>query len=482
MKTLEQWVADLSAADEKIDVLLQHDELAAEQQAEHDTLVSGRAKIVAAIGREKGRLAREEERQDLQTQATAAKKKQERTVKPGDNRLADADATNPNDVPAERIAAIARNFAIPATARLVAAPKNFRGMRNGHSAEQRAYRFGMWAMAVLAHQLPYRYGHLAGAIEFVQRQNLTVTSKDASGTQYLILPEFSLDIIDLREQYGVVRRIFKLVPMLSDTKQIPRRQSGLTAYFPGEANAGTTSNKAWDNVKLTARKLMVISTVSNEVNEDLAISWGDDLIGEISFALAKKEDECGMIGDGSSTYDGINGLLTKIASATASLVTGAGNSWTELTLANFTSVLGKLPVYARTPQTCWVCSSTFYYSVMLQLMLAQGGTDISQTADGGAFRRPMFLGYPVEFSQVYPMAEANSQVPVTFGDHTLAAAFGDRGLSDVEFSDQAYVDSVSLWQNDLLGVRCKERMDINVHDVGDTSVAGPVVGLITAGS
>jgi len=33
-----------------------------------------------------------------------------------------------------------------------------------------------------------------------------------------------------------------------------------------------------------------------------------------------------------------------------------------------------------------------------------------------------------------------------------------------------------------LAIRGTDRFDINVHDVGNTSAAGPIVGLITAAS
>ena len=82
---------------------------------------------------------------------------------------------------------------------------------------------------------------------------------------YLVPIEFSNDMIDLREQYGVIRRLAKVVPMASETKLVPRRKTGLTAYWVGEAVAATESTKGWDQVQLVAKKLACLALYSSGV-------------------------------------------------------------------------------------------------------------------------------------------------------------------------------------------------------------------------
>lgn len=484
MEKLQQLLAQLAATDEKLDALLAHEDLTDEQRAEHDRLVAERQKTKAAIARQQEKLARDEERAKLEAEAEQARRAAEERAgravpAPGANRVTDPDPPRPQDVPGARAAE-----AVPAEYRRHGALKHFRGDRQGRTAEERAYRFGLWALAALAQQLPSRY-RFPRAQEYVSRHMAAVTSKDATGHQYLIPEEFSQDIIDLREQYGVARRVLRVVPMLADTKKIPRRQGGLTAYFVGEGGAGTESNKTWDQVSLTARKLMCLSRVSNEVDEGLAVSWGDDLAGEIAYAFAEKEDQCAFNGDGTSTYGGILGVRAKLQNVdgagadSAGLVTGTGNAWSELVLADFDRTVGKLPQYADTPAAAWVMHRTFYYEVIEKLVQAAGGVPAFEVREGRR-GRPLFKGYPVEFSQVFPNTEANSSVVCTLGDHAKGAAFGDRGGEEVEFSDQATVGGESMWERDELGVRGKERFDINVHDVGSSSAPGPIVGLQTA--
>lgn len=293
-------------------------------------------------------------------------------------------------------------------------------------------------------------------------------------------------MIDLRERYGVFRRYADVEPMGSDTKLIPRRVGGLTAYPVGEGQPITPSQMLFDQVQLVAKKWAVLTKRSSELDEDNAINLGDKLIDEIAYIFSKTEDDCGFNGDGTSTYHGITGVRAKILNLSATraniagLVVGTGNLWSELELADFLSVLGRLPEYANTANTAWYMSRSFFYGTLLRLILEQGGSPGAEVIAGT--RMPMFLGYPVHFSQVMPRTEANDVIPVFFGDLKLAATFGDRRGTTIAVSEH------SDFANDLLALRGTERFDIVTHDVGNQSATaasrepGPIVALATAAS
>ena len=380
---------------------------------------------------------------------------------------------------------------IPATVRRGGRLQHFAGDIDGRSAEERAYRFGQYCLARISQQLPGHY-HFAEALQvFDDNRGHWLTahqSNNATGAYNLVPEEFGRDMIDLRESRGVVRQLFKRVTMTSDTRTDPRRLSGLTAYFVGEGAAGTESNKTWDNVRLTAKDVMVLSRMSAQLSADAVISIGDDLMGEIAYAFADKEDECGINGTGTSTYGGIVGVRSKLQDVdgagtdSAGLVTGTGNLYSELTLTDFEAVVGKLPQYADTNKAAWVAHRAFYSNVMLKLALASGGVPAAEVQQGDRRPRPMFLGYPVVMSQVMPSAEANSQVCALLGDFARAASFGDRQQESISFSEHATVGGESVFERNQIAVRGTERFDINVHDVGTSAAAGPVVGLQTAAS
>ena len=129
-------------------------------------------------------------------------------------------------------------------------------------------------------------------------------------------------------------------------------------------------------------------------------------------------------------------------------------------------------LYADTPNTAWVCHKAFYWNVMQKLMLAQGGTTLTETADG--IKNPMFLGYPVRFAQKMPGTSASGQISCYFGDMSLAVMFGERRQITLAQSTEY------KWDTDQLAIRGTERFDINPHDVGDASTVGPLVALKNA--
>lgn len=351
--------------------------------------------------------------------------------------------------------------------------KNFKGTVAGKSADERAYRFGKWFKgAVVGDQASKQWCDANG----IQTKAMSEGTNYLGG--YLVPPEFSTDIIDLRETYGVARQVARVVPMSSDTLTIPRRTGGLTAYFVGEASTITTSDKNFDQVNLVAKKLAALTLWSSELNEDAMISIGDDLAGEIAYAFSQKEDECYFNGDGTSTYGGITGVRSKLRNVDNTIANIKGlqvasdNIYSGIILGDFHGVLGKLPLYARNGAV-WIMSATFFDTVAHKLQTAAGGNVIADIANGGVAR---FLGYPVVLSQVMPTTEANSQICALLGNFRLGSTFGDRRLLSLALSSEY------KFAEDQLAIRGTERFDINVHDVGNTTAAGPIVGLITAAS
>jgi len=381
-------------------------------------------------------------------------------------------------------------FTLPASARSTRCSfikdDNYTGMR----ANERAYRIGMWIAATRGNRKAQRFC-LENGIEIVgwddkNEKEVRLHSEDINYQGgYLVPEEVDNAIIDLKEQYGVFRGLARRSPMGSDTKNRSRRKTGLTAYFVGEAAQITESSKTWDNVQLVAKKIGVLTRMTNELGEDAAINVADDLIGEIAYAFANKEDECGFNGDGTSTYGTIFGVCPKLKAVSGTianikgLVVATGNLFSEFALADFNGVVSILPEYADTPSTVWVCHKVFWGSVMQKLMHAAGGNTVMDL-QGKVVKS--FMGYPVVISQVMPKTDANSQIACLLGDFSLAADFGDRRMTSVAFSEHATVGGESVFEYDEVAVRGTERFDINVHDIGDTSAAGPVVGLISAAS
>ena len=347
----------------------------------------------------------------------------------------------------------------------------------GKLADEQAYLAGRFYLAVLYKDDDSVRWCGEHGVDLRYRAVLKESANELGGV--LVPEEVEQTIIDLREQYGVARREARDVTMASDTKTVARRTGGVTAYFGDEAPASgmTESDKAWDHVRLTAKKLYVLTRYSTEVSEDAIISIGDDLTNEIAYAFALKEDNCLFLGDGTSTYGGIVGLINAVlAGSTVTAATG-NTAFSTLDLADYESMVGKLPTYAEL-NAKWYISKAGYAASMMRLIDAAGGNTIA-TLQAGDGRQREFLGYPVVISQVMNStltAQTSTNGIAYFGDLRQAAAFGNRRGLSILVSEHRYLEF------DEIGIRGTERFDINVHETGTATVAGAIIRLATPGS
>ena len=355
----------------------------------------------------------------------------------------------------------------------------------GHSPEEKAYRFGQYCLAKASRDLPTLY-NFTHATRFAHEHGLLTNAHyegvgDVTGSHLFVPEEFGQDMIRLREEYGAARKICKMVPMNSDTRVDPRWVSGLTSTFTNEGAAASTSDMVHQQVRLTAKKMTVMSTYSSELDEDSVMDFAQTLATEMAYSDALKEDQCLIDGDGTSTYGGIRGLRAQFLTTTLGTNPGfrdttTSNTWAATVIADLTSLISVVPVYAQAGMK-FLCSSQYYYQVMVPLLNAAGGVTGTELQNG--FRMPMFQGIPVVFSQAMPIATATSSIPVYLGNFAMGVSFGDRRRPSIQFSREATIGSLNLFETDMIAIKSSQRIDINVHSIGSNSAAGPIVALST---
>jgi len=344
--------------------------------------------------------------------------------------------------------------------------------------ELQAYRFGRWAAACMGHKKSQDYCSNQGIV--IKAHLESVNSQGG----YLVPEEFSDTLISLREEYGVFRRNAKIEPMNTDVKRIPKRSSTMTAAFAGEATSVSETTQVFEQVTLIAKKLMVLTTISNELNEDSLINLGDSIAGEIAYAFALKEDQCGFIGKGGSTHGGILGVLLALDGVSSNagintMATGAAKDEPgDVALADIHATMGKLPAYADSPNAKFYMHKTLFSGIFERLVYGVGGVTAREMGEGAQGTR--LFGYPVEYVQVMPSsstADGDSTAPLNmpfiFGDLAMACSFGDRRDNTIAFSDSA----LNTFEQDEIAVRGTERFDAVCHSPGTSSDAGPVVAL-----
>jgi len=294
------------------------------------------------------------------------------------------------------------------------------------------------------------------------------TTNSAGG--YLVPDGFESAIINLREEYGVFRQNARVYPMSEPIVYVPRRQSGFTAYYVGENSQGTESDASFSQVKLDAKKLMILTRLSQELSDDAIISLADFVANEMAYAFAVQEDQAGFLGDGNSTYGGIVGLRNALLAGSTVTATGGDDTFEELEFAFFQNAVGKLPRFPGI-QPAWYVHNALYWNAMVRLANAAGGNTIG-TVQGGPTGLS-FMGYPVVLVNALPSALTTlaSTVVGFFGDLAMTATMGSRsGISIVS-------DSSRYFEFDQIAVRCTQRFDIVCHEVGTASAPGPMIAL-----
>ena len=367
-----------------------------------------------------------------------------------------------------------------------AAIKTPDGMYNGAwGSLEMAKNFGLFILGTLGGCKAASEQLKALGIEskYIVGDKTKAMGEDVGSTGGFLVPtEFIPVLILLIEKYGVFRRNVLEYPMATDSAIAPKLSSGLTIYCPGAGVSPTLTDAVFKTVGMTAKKWMGLTAIDSELDEDSAIAVGE-LVGYLfAQAFAKKEDQVGFLGDGTSPYFGHTGIAGALRAVDAtianikSLVVAAGNNYSEITLPNFESVVGTVPDYADDGDLKWYNSRYFYFTIMVKLALAAGGTTATEIITGRGVREKTFLSYPVEFAQAMPKAEANSQICSLLANLKMGAYLGDRRKLTIDRSTEAY------FTTDQIGIRATERVAPTIHGVGDTTDAGPICGLIMAAS
>lgn len=345
---------------------------------------------------------------------------------------------------------------------------NHRPLRGFRSAET-AYRAGMSIRANLLNDSEARRWCEDHGVE---------TRAQAGGINslggVLTNPELSNEIIRLVEEFGAYQANARVVTMNSDTLLIARRTGGLTARAIGENAAPLSSDVTFDNVQLVAKLWGVDNRVPVSLVEDSVIDLADAMAVEVAQAFAETYDRVGFIGTGAGTDHGIYGVVPAINDGThsASVVTAdtGNNTFSTLDLLDYTNVVARLPLYARNRNARWYISPAGYGASMLRLMMAASGNNQADVAGGANLQ---FLGFQVVL--VHPMESrltgTANQIACLFGDLSQAATMGVRREVSVKTDASRFVEF------DQLLTFATARMASVAHDLGSTTVAGPVVAL-----
>lgn len=118
---------------------------------------------------------------------------------------------------------------------------------------------------------------------------------------YLVPVEHSGKLVELLRAKTAVRAAgATVIPMGSDTLQIPAQTGGATAYWVAENAPITASDQTWGQIELQAKKLAALTKLSAELFEDSDPAVEALVMGDLARVLALEEDIKYLRGDGTN--------------------------------------------------------------------------------------------------------------------------------------------------------------------------------------
>lgn len=275
---------------------------------------------------------------------------------------------------------------------------------------------------------------------------------------YLVPEDVSGYIRELANDYGIARRVFTQYPMTSMKEIMPSLVTGAAAYWVDEASNGTPSSAKLANPELSAKQLIGLTVASNVSLKASKANLGAFISKQLAIAIAQKEDDAALNGDGSGpaiTGVFVDTNITEVAMAAAD-VTFSGITPEKLHEVVM-SINSALRIGAK-----WIVSST----VLLALMNLKDtdGRYLYQGLQNEVNKT--LLGFPVEESSVAPSTEGADKPVLVFGNFEVAGVLGEYQTQTLDVSSEATITipgdspvTINLFQSNQSATRLIEMVD-----------------------
>lgn len=276
---------------------------------------------------------------------------------------------------------------------------------------------------------------------------------------YLVPEEFQAELLRVVEDFGLIRRFALVIPMKSDTRNIPRLSTSVTVYWPGEGAAGTESDAVFGRVQLLAKTAVGLTVVSNELLEDSDPAIADLLLELFAESLAGEEDKQGLVGSGSP----FTGILND-AGVTVVTMAATKTAFTDIVADDLRDLIAQVKVTALSG-AAFIMHRTVWATVQKikensQHIASFSNPVVSGDAQNGVIAGYIW-GYPVYLSDKMPSTSAAATKFIAFGNLKYVL-LGDRKEVTLKISDSATVGSNNTFAENESAVRVTERIAIAV--------------------
>lgn len=267
-----------------------------------------------------------------------------------------------------------------------------------------------------------------------------VEGTDALGG-YMVPEELRAEVFRILPDFGVMRRLARVIPMSSDTLKLNSLAARPYAYWVSEYGSKTTTSAEFGQVTLTPNDLVCLLPVTHQLIADANVNIVQFILELFAEAIAIAEDEAFFTGSGTGQPKGIS---------TETITTvDAGNNGN---MDDLIDLMHSVPARVRTSPRAAFVAGRSTISNLMKLKDTSGNyiwRDGGRLQDGATRRLPAtLLGYPVE--------EQNDIDPKTiyFGDWSYYV-IGDRQQVVVETTREGG----DAWRRNATEIKAVERVD-----------------------
>lgn len=286
-----------------------------------------------------------------------------------------------------------------------------------------------------------------------------VEGTDSAGG-FLVPEELRAEVVRLAEDYGLVRKLARVIPMRRDTLNLPKITASVVVYWPGEGNAGTESQPTLGQVQLLAKTCVGLSIMSNELLEDAEVDTVDMLVEIFAEAIAGEEDNQGLVGNG-SPFTGI------INTSGVNVVTlGAGDtSFSNVDADDLRDMISQIKPLALSGAAFFMHRTVWGIVQKLkqngQYIATLANPVVTGDASKGTGIVGYIWGYPVYLSEKMPDNSAADTEFIIFGNLKYLY-LGDRKQMTMKVSEDATVGTTNTFEQNMSAVRITERIGLTV--------------------
>ncbi|EAS0615584.1 phage major capsid protein [Salmonella enterica] len=294
------------------------------------------------------------------------------------------------------------------------------------------------------------------------------TAADSGGA--LVPQNMRNEVIELLRDRTIVRKLgARSIPLPNGNLSIPRLAGGSTAGYVGEGKDVKASGASFDDVKLSAKTLICMVPVSNQLIGRAGFAVEQIILSDIISGIATREDKAFLRDDG--TNDTPKGMK-KVAEENERTFEWVGTDYSLNAIDTYLDnmMLKVLDGNSNMLSSGWGMSNRSY--IKLQGLRDGNGNKVYPEMAQG-----MLKGYPVLRTSAVPtnLGATGKETEIYFADFS-DVLIGEDGKMVVDFSREAsYIDAdgqmVSAFARNQSLVRVQ--MD---HDIGFRHVEGLVLG------